>query len=331
MTEAPPRIRDAVPLPAGMTITDDGAALVIVRRWLRAKHLVLLAIIAALDAGLAYLWLTDGFGPWVLIGAVFLTFWNLQLVSMFVNSTTLRVTGDRVDVRQGPLPSLIYRNQSLAAAELKQVFAARWSSLYEVGAELKDGRRVPLMRPLVFEAQAIFVEQQIERRLGIVDFAVEGEVVLPPGVPAAVSAGGAGALALLPITLIGLGVGLFALMASSTIEGTLEASGERFGRFTFAADDCTSGQTQGFFGVELRSKQAPGLAVRAIRDPVRGTLVVVARGSAQPIVLTPEDCATLEVQITKTNTNINDVWVVEGRARIDCPELKGTVTFDGCH
>lgn len=86
-----------------------------------------------------------------------------------------------------------------------------------------------------------------------------------------------------------------------------------------------------FFGVELTAKEAHGTVVRVLRDPVRGTLIVVERGGGKPIVLSPEECTTLQVQVTKTNTSINDVWVVEGSARVDCPELNGSVTFDGCH
>lgn len=330
MTDATPRIREPVPLPAGMAMTDDGGALVIVRRWLRAKHFVLLLVFGALDAGLGYLWLTAGASPWLIIGTLFLASWNLLLLSMFVNSTTLRVTADRVEVRQGPLPSL-YGNASLAAADIEQVFAARWGSAFEVGAQVKGGTRVPLMRPLLSEAQAIFVEQRIEHRLGIVDFAVEGELGVPASVPAPVSKGSGGALAALPLVIIGLAVGGFFLASSSTIAGTLEASGERLGTFTFAADACASGQPHSYFGVELTSQASPGVKVRVLRDPVRGTLVVVERGGGKPIVLSPEECTALDVQIIQSSTRINGVWSLEGSARADCPDLKGSVTFDGCH
>ncbi len=330
MTDAPPRLREPVPLPAGMTMTDDGAALVIVRRWLRPKHFVLLLVFGAVDAGLGYLWLTSGASPWLVIGTLFATSWNLLLLSMFVNSTTLRATADRIEVTHGPLPSL-YSTASLAVADVQQLFAGRYGSAFEVGALQKDGQRVPLMRPLVTEAQAVFVEQRIEHRLGIVDFAVDGELGTPPGVPAAVSKGGGGALAALPLVIIGLAVGGFFLASSSTLEGTLVASGDRLGAFTFAADACSSGQPRGYFGVELTAQGTPGTVLRAIRDPVRGTLLVFERNGGQPLVLSPENCTTLDVQISQTNTRINGVWVMEGRAHADCAELKGSVTFSGCH
>jgi hypothetical protein len=43
-----------------------------------------------------------------------------------------------------------------------------------------------------------------------------------------------------------------------------------------------------------------------------------------------------DVDVHKTNNNINDIWVVEGHAQLDCTTPEGgTVTanlkFDGCH
>jgi hypothetical protein len=333
-TSRPP-MREPVSLPAGMTITDDGAALTIRRRWLRRKHLGFLVVLVALAGLVAYRWLSAGFSAPLVVGTIFLTTWHVRLLSMFVNATTVRVTADRIDVRHGPLPSLLFRNRSLAASEIRQLFAAKWGAVYEVGAELKDGSRVSLVRPLVSDEQALFVEQQLEHRLGIVDFEVAGELAsgrrLPAEVPAAVSRGSAGALAALPFVIIGTTLVAFFVMTSSDVDGTFEASGPRLGSFTFAPDHCTSGQTRGFFGVELTSRESENTVVRAVRDPVRGALIAIERPDAKPIVLSPEECRSLEVRIDKTSTSINDVWAVEGRAAVDCAELRGEVTFEGCH
>jgi len=325
-------LRQPVSLPEGMAIGEDSAGITIRRWWRRRKHLGILAVLIVLGALVAYRWMNVGYSVPLLIGTIVLGAWYLRLLPMLVNTTTVRVTADRIEVRHGPLPTLLFRNQSIAAAELRQLFAARWAAVYEVGAELNDGRRISLVRPLVSEEQALFVEQQLERRLGIVDVAVTGalesEKRFPTDVPAR---RGVGALALLPIVFVGVALFAFYKITSSEVGGSFTASGPRLGTFSFAPDDCSSGQKRGFFGVELTSSDSPDTLVRAVRDPVRGTLIAVERAGSKPIVLTPEECRSLHVRVDQTSTNINDVWVVEGSATVDCAELRGEITFEGCH
>jgi hypothetical protein len=37
------------------------------------------------------------------------------------------------------------------------------------------------------------------------------------------------------------------------------------------------------------------------------------------------------VNVRRVNTNINDVWTQDGNVRLQCAELTGSVTFEGCH
>ena len=337
-----PRLRGMVELPAGMAMRrwwegtrteGDPGGLEIKRRWLRTKHFAFLAVAVCAAAGVAYLW-TNGVEPaWLsVVGTLFVVSFAFRLVPMFVNTTTIRVWDDRVEVRHGPVPSLLFRDRTVTRAELKQLYAAKWGALYEVGAELGDGSKVSLIRPLVSEEQALFVEQQIERQLGIVDIAVEGELGaanLPTGKPAAVSSGAGATLAVVPLIVI-VSVFLFFSALSSSTEGSFELAGQ-LGDQTFAPDHCASGQLDGFFGVALTSEASPGLVVRAMRDPTRGTLIAVQRNGHKPVVLSPEECTSLQVNVSRTSTNVNDVWAVRGSASADCPGLKGSVTFDGCH
>lgn len=96
-------------------------------------------------------------------------------------------------------------------------------------------------------------------------------------------------------------------------------------------DHCASGQLAGLFGVALTSEASPGLVVRAMRDPTRGTLIAVERGGHKPVVITPESCTSSQVNVSRTSTVVNDVWAVKGSASADCPGLNAAVTFDGCH
>lgn len=328
-------------MPAGLTMRrwwdgpaggDTPGGLEIKRRWLRSKHFAFLAVALLLVAGVAHLW-SSAFEPAGLriAATVFASLFALRLVPMFTNSTTIRVLGDHIEVVHGPLPTLMFRNQSVSASQVSQLFAAKWGAVYEVGAELKDGSRLSLVRPLVSELQALFVEQVLEKELGIVDYEVGGELDAAnlPGTPARVSSGLGGAIAVGPIVLI-IAVVMFLSAFSSSTQGSFTLGGD-LGDTTFTPDWCESGQLKGFHGVELTSDASPGLTVRAMQDPVRGTLLVVARGGGKPVVITPEECTSLHVRVERGNTNVNDVWAVGGSASADCPALKGTVTFDGCH
>lgn len=342
-----PRLREPVALPANMQIRVDAASIgdyragassgsiTITRRWLRAKHYVLLLVLLAASLGVAFGWVRYGASVWLGIATMFVISWTHILLSMFLNRTVIRAGGGRVEVTNGPIPTLLYRNKSITSSELKQLYAARFGAVFAVKAQLSDGSTQDLVAPLVTAEQALFVEQQLERVLGLVDFDVPGELgasypaaVAGPGAKTAV--GGVALIGLIPL-LIGGVVGLFLFVSASTLEGTLTASGE-LGSWVFTPDDCSSGQRAGFSGVELSSSAHPSHRIRLMRDPVRGNLVIIDDSSqSRPIVIDTDACRRFDLSIRQTNTSINDVWVMEGSAGLDCDQLSGHVTFDGCH
>jgi hypothetical protein len=356
---AAPRQRPAVPLPPGIAIAEESSqefgyrgtassAIVLTRRWLRKKHFVMLAGVLAASAGVAYLWINADIGAPLIVGSLMLLFWSYALVTMFVNSTTVRAGGGlegRIDVRHGPLPYLGWRNRSIAAAEVRQLYVAKYGLFFSVEAMLADGTTIPLVRPLVTADQALFVEQQLERVLGLADYPVVGEIDHPTPIPVAgapLAAGGAYAAVLGPVIAIGA-VGLALFMTRTEVSGSLSA-GEDLGGWEFTPDDCGSGQLQGFFGVELTAKDAPGVRIRFAHDAVRGNLAIVEHVGPRPGKVVPnglatsqrttiasDGCRKFELTVARTNTSINDVRVVEGTANLDCDALSGSVTFAGCH
>ncbi len=341
-----PRLREPVALPAGMQITTYAPSesyrhagangIAITRRWLRSKHYVMLLVPLIASGVVAFVWTQHGFSFWLVLGVLFVAWWTYMLATMFVNRTVVRAQSGRVEVRHGPLPNLaLARSATFEASRVRQLFAARRGAAFAVKAQLSDGSVVDVVAPLTSAEQAIFVEQQLERVLGLVDFAVEGE--LGAGYPAAVGAAGGkaakggAALAFLGPVIIAVAVGIFFFAGSSTLEGSLTAKPE-LGGWVLSPDDCSSGQRQGFHGVELRSSADPSRRVRLVRDAVRGDSVVVEESSpSRRTVLGPERCARFGLAIQQTNTSINDVWVMEGNASLDCDVLSGHVTFAGCH
>jgi hypothetical protein len=102
----------------------------------------------------------------------------------FLNRTRIRTTGRRIRIDHGPLPWL--GNRTIDADSIEQLFCrekrgtsrsgARYS--YEVRALLKNGRQVTLVGNLVEPEEAAYLEQQIERRLGIQDRPIAGEYLV---------------------------------------------------------------------------------------------------------------------------------------------------------
>jgi hypothetical protein len=324
-----PRARPTLQLPVGMSMT-EGRELVIRRRWLRRKHWFLLVMFAGAAVYVAYLWATLGASAWLVVGTLFVVSSNLNLAAMFLNATSVTAGTDGVTVRHGPLPSLFARNASLKTSDIAQLYAAKFGALFAVEAKLKSGAVARLVAPLVAPEQALFIEQRLERALGLKDAPVEGELgdVRQGAAPAGAASGAALAL-LIPAFIVAI-VSLFYVVSKTEVSGQLRASGA-LGSWTFAPDDCISGQREGFGGVVLTASSQPGRLVRVVRDPVRGSLVVVADSERANHVLSADRCAGLVANVNRTSTNINDIWVVEGNVALECEELSGSVKFEGCH
>src|SRR5690606_29270816 len=98
----------------------------------------------------------------------------------------------------GPMPSLFGRPRRLARERIKQLYAASFGGLFQVKAQLVEGMEVDLVKPLVSAEQALFVEQQLEKVLGLVDYAVDGELggATPPSIDGKPVAGGSSGAAL---------------------------------------------------------------------------------------------------------------------------------------
>lgn len=329
-----PRVRVPVDLPVGMSVASvAGERLVIRRRWLRQKHWFMLFLFAAAGIYVAYLWAALGANGWLIVGTLFVLSWNYNLTAMFVNSTIITANADAVTVRHGPLPSPFARNASLKKHDIGQLYSAKLGALYAVLANLKSGQSSRLVQPLITPEQALFIEQQLERALGLTDVPVAGELgnedVSVDGKRPAGASSGAALTFLVPLFIAGT-LGWFFLAASTEVSGRLQASGA-LGAWVFEPDDCVSGQREGFGGVVLTTSKHPERVVRVVRDPVRGELVVVASPGKPNHVLNRESCSRLDASVERTSTNINDIWVVDGKATLECNDLSGSVTFEGCH
>lgn len=194
--------RGQAPMPAGMTVEIDGKDLVIRRSWFTWMAIFLLffslfwngfilfflVVVVGIGAAAA-----NQAGPAGLIALVFLAVPLLfgaigiclmyYTLCLFVNSTTIRVDHAELSVSHGPLPwwgNVVYpRSDVVQLFCIERVHYGRKGGIsftYDVEIITRGNVRYSLVSTLPDMGQALFIEQQLERHLGIQDVPVAGEV-----------------------------------------------------------------------------------------------------------------------------------------------------------
>lgn len=199
----PQRRRAPVPMPPQITVleaphresaepgyrepaTRGGPAVTIVRRWYMHLVWAIFVFLVFWNAVLSQFVSRSSDAPLVFrlfplihFGAgLWVGYWALALL---FNRTTITVTDDTISVRHAPLPWP--GNRVVRVADVAQLYTAenvakgrnRQTRSYELLAVMTDGTRQGIVQGLPEAAQALFLEQRIEERLGIVDVEVGGE------------------------------------------------------------------------------------------------------------------------------------------------------------
>ncbi|HEX2208425.1 MAG TPA: hypothetical protein VHG93_12135 [Longimicrobium sp.] len=177
-----------VPLPPQFQVQERGRDVTIIHRWFTWAYPVL-GVFCAVWMGFLLFWYAIALQPGtplmmkliplvhvaVGVGLCYVT------VAGFVNRTTISIDRDHVSVRHGPLPWP--GNLDVPGTALEQLFCTaksvgqqRVQTIYHVDAVLKDGRQLRLIRGLGAREQALFIEQAIEKHLGIADRRVRSEM-----------------------------------------------------------------------------------------------------------------------------------------------------------
>ncbi len=178
-----------VPRPANLQIEQTGAELRLSRRWF-SPAIIFLALFAVFWNGFMAVWfgiaIISRIWPLALFGilhaavGLFVAYYAL---AGFMNVTVIRVGMGELDVKHGPLPW--FGNRRLETAAIAQLYCkevTRYrrrggpSSTHEVHVATRDGRQVKLLSGLESSDQALYLEQEIERSLGIKDQPVRGEI-----------------------------------------------------------------------------------------------------------------------------------------------------------
>ena len=105
------------------------------------------------------------------------------VITTLVNTTTIDVDDRELRVRHGPLP--VPGNKTLPSLDVKQLYCKErisrnkngTSVTYALHVKLKGGKDEKLLANLTQQSHALYVEQQVERVLGLQDEAVAGETI----------------------------------------------------------------------------------------------------------------------------------------------------------
>jgi len=104
-------------------------------------------------------------------------------VAFWVNSTLVEVKGAEITVTHRPLP--FPGNRRVQVMDVRQLFCVerarqKGSPTYAVMARLASGKEVTLISGLSSDREARSLEERIERRMGLADEAVAGELPSSP-------------------------------------------------------------------------------------------------------------------------------------------------------
>ncbi len=180
---APVRKRAPIPTPKGIEVVDNGGEIVLSRRWFSVAYFFF-AFFCLVWNGFLVIWYGlalsagDAALPMLLIpllhvaAGVGLSYFTL---CGFVNTTHITVRQGRLHVKHGPLPWP--GGRSIETMTLDQLFCAKkvhrsrkggTSTSYLLKAQTRSGDTLKLLT-LHDETQALFLEQRLERVLGIQD------------------------------------------------------------------------------------------------------------------------------------------------------------------
>ena len=117
-------------------------------------------------AVVASAWFLGAFGVWLL----------LRVVAQILNQTNVEVRGGRLTIDSKPFG----RRYELVGSEIAQLYCtmatSKHSAWYALHALMRDGERLPLIDEVPEAERAFYLERELERRLGIADAPVAGEV-----------------------------------------------------------------------------------------------------------------------------------------------------------
>jgi hypothetical protein len=167
-------------LPKGFTLENTGEEIRIRRRWFSPLFIFLTVFVVFWD-GFLFVWFIIAFtngepamaaaGSLHALVGIGLTYF---VVAGYINSTLIAANGEHLIIYHYPLPWP--GTKTLKSPDITQLYCKRvrgsgrsGSVSYEVRGILQDGRDIKIVGGLTEDTQALFIEQEVENHLKIVD------------------------------------------------------------------------------------------------------------------------------------------------------------------
>ncbi len=183
-----PRRRPPVSMPQKFSVVNTEDELQISYRWFSASYIPMMLFAAFWD-GFLVMWYGIALATKAYAMALFATLHTLvglgityYVLAGLLNTTTVWVKMDTLGITHAPLPW--GGDKELPAYEIEQIYCKERisnsnngiSRKYDVYAKMKDNARKKLLAGLDDMEQALYIEQTLERYLGIKDRPVAGEL-----------------------------------------------------------------------------------------------------------------------------------------------------------
>ena len=176
------KVRAEVALPSRFKLRRNAGSMEVT--W-SAGGLFQALVLSLIAGGFGYVALTSGMTWLLLVSIALLYYAAVQLV----NTHRLRVDSAQLRITQGPLPWL--GNKRCNSTDIKQLYvtehrppkrdkpdqhpAAQAPDHYRLLANTHSNGRITILNALASPEQALWLEQEIERLLGIADERIDGE------------------------------------------------------------------------------------------------------------------------------------------------------------
>lgn len=160
---------------------ETGEGLALVRRWYSSKFIIFI-ICCVFGDGFLIFWYSAALRPGTsvilviapILHVIACALLNYCTLAGIMNRTRIAIGIDDLSIRHAPIPWP--GNRSIPRTDLERLFVEERVYrnkgpyyTYGLNAVLKDGARVKLLSGLEDPEQALFLEQEIEARLGIQD------------------------------------------------------------------------------------------------------------------------------------------------------------------
>ena len=171
-------------------MTRDAGGLTLVYAWFRPYHVFMLFFCIVWGAFLVFWYRTALAHPSPSSIALWFPLLHVAVgvgitystIAGFLNRTRVGVNTGEITIRHGPLPWI--GNSKVPAGEIRQLFREEIistgnngrSASYHLNAIIGQNRKLRLIRNIPAADMALYLEQEIEKALGIEDRRVAGEM-----------------------------------------------------------------------------------------------------------------------------------------------------------